>query len=189
MEQQVCCCSACLGCCSSWRRGGQRNVAGRSDGLGGPDIRNAKSATERAVGGGPAGGAPSSREGQTLGVMAATASSWDGSHLGSHDAPGAEPVFHPEAVAPPTLSPQEQEDALILAVEAAKAERDDVALSRDSVLLAKLLIARSARSEAAALLAVGSVGCKTRKVAGGACTSSYRACRSGAQRRRYDVGL
>jgi hypothetical protein len=134
---------------AAWRA---TNGAGRSDGLGGPDIRNAKSATERAVGGGPAGGAPSSGEGQTLGVMAATASSWDGSHLGSHDAPGAEPVFHPEAVAPPTLSPQEQEDALILAVEAAKAERDDVALSRDSVLLAKLLIARSARSEAAALL-------------------------------------
>ncbi len=132
---------------AAWRA---NNVAGRSNGLGGPDIRNAKSATERAVGGGPTGGAPSSGEGQTLGVMAATASSWDGSHLGSHDAPGAEPVFHPEAVAP--LSPQEQEEALVLAVAAAKAERDDAALSRDSVLLAKLLIARSARSEAAALL-------------------------------------
>ena len=83
---------------AAWRA---NNVAGRSNGLGGPDIRSAKSATERAIGGGPAGGAPSSGEGQTLGVMAATASSWDGSHLGSHDAPGAEPFFHPEAVAPP----------------------------------------------------------------------------------------
>jgi hypothetical protein len=134
---------------AAWRA---THVAGHSDGLGRPDIRNANTAKERAVGGGAAGGVPQPGEGETLGVMAVTASSWDGSHLVSHDAPGAEPAFLPEAVAPPTLSLQEQEAALILAVEAAKAERDDVALSRDSVLLAKLLIARSARSEAAALL-------------------------------------
>jgi hypothetical protein len=63
-----------------------------------------------------------------------------------------EPAYLPEAVAPPGLSLQEQEDALISAVATAKAERDDVALSRDSVRLARILIARSARSEAAALL-------------------------------------
>jgi hypothetical protein len=134
---------------AAWRA---NNVAGRSNGLGRPDIRNSKSAKEGAVVGSPAGEFPHPGGGKTLGVMAVSASSLDGGHLVPHDTPGTEPVFLPETIAPPTLSLQEQEDALVLAVEAAKAERDDVALSRDSVLLAKLLIARSARSEAAALL-------------------------------------
>lgn len=134
---------------AAWRA---TNVGGPSDDVGRRDSRSAKTTQERGTGGSPAVGVDKPGEGKTLGVMAVTAPNTDGSHLASHDAAGTEPVFHPEAVVPPILSAQEQEHALVLAVEAAKAERDDVALSRDSVLLAKLLLARSARSEAAALL-------------------------------------
>ncbi|MBY0225381.1 MAG: hypothetical protein K2Q28_06210 [Hyphomicrobium sp.] len=134
---------------AAWRA---TNVAGPSDDVGRRDSRGEKTTKDRAIVGSPAGAVEQPGEGKAVGVLAVTASNWDGSHLASHDAAGAEPVFQAEAVAPPTLSPQEQEDALVLAVAAAKAERDDAALSRDSVLLAKLLIARSARSEAAALL-------------------------------------
>jgi hypothetical protein len=47
---------------------------------------------------------------------------------------------------------QEEEEALVLALAAAKAERDDGALSRNSILLARILLSRSERGEAAALL-------------------------------------
>jgi hypothetical protein len=134
---------------AAWRA---TNVEGPSDDVGRRGSRSAKTTQERAVGGSPDSVVEELGEGKTLAVMAVTASNSDGSHLASHDAAGPEPVFHPEAIVPPTLTAQEQEEALVLAVAAAKAERDDVALSRDSVLLAKLLIARSARAEAAALL-------------------------------------
>ncbi len=133
----------------AWRA---TNVAGRTQGRGRPADRPVKSPREHEVVASPAGGVPSPSEGKALGVMAMSASSLDGSYTVAQDALGTEPVFLPESVAAPIRSLKEQEDALVLAVEAAKAVRDDVALSRDSVLLARVLIARSARSEAAALL-------------------------------------
>jgi hypothetical protein len=52
----------------------------------------------------------------------------------------------------PVLSQQEQEDNLSAAIEAAKSARDDSQISRNSVELARLLLARSARPQASVLL-------------------------------------
>lgn len=53
---------------------------------------------------------------------------------------------------PPVLSLQEQEDNLSAAIEAAKSARDDLQISHNSVALARLLLARSARPQASVLL-------------------------------------
>lgn len=60
----------------------------------------------------------------------------------------------PSGLAPtaPEYSLQEQEEALVAVVEAAKSARDDPLLSRNSVALARLLLARSARPQASVLL-------------------------------------
>jgi hypothetical protein len=52
----------------------------------------------------------------------------------------------------PVLSLQEQEDNLLAAIEVAKSARDDPQISRNSVALARLLLARSARPQASMLL-------------------------------------
>ena len=52
----------------------------------------------------------------------------------------------------PVLTLQEQEDALVLAIEEAKTARDDLLLSRRSVALARVLIARSQRPRASSFL-------------------------------------
>jgi hypothetical protein len=52
----------------------------------------------------------------------------------------------------PVLSPREQEEGLVLALEAARVARDDALLSSHSVQLARLLLVRSERPKAAQLL-------------------------------------
>jgi hypothetical protein len=116
--------------------------AGRTDrGQTRPVAANAPS--ERVVAAGLADAAAPDRDETTLGIMAMASSGMAGA---------TESGYLPDAAPPPGLSLQEQEDALVSSVAAAKADRDDVALSRDSVRLARILIARSAHAEAAALL-------------------------------------
>jgi hypothetical protein len=62
------------------------------------------------------------------------------------------------------LSHQEQEVALAMAVESAMTARDDVLLSRHSVQLARLLLARSARSQAATLLQSAALAARRAKL-------------------------
>lgn len=96
-----------------------------------------------------ASGRPS--DGRSLGIMTAPSSDhMDLSHTGSDVAGVAPPTSDVETA--PALSLQEQEETLTATVEAAKAARDDSQLSRTSVALARLLLARSARPQASQLL-------------------------------------
>lgn len=63
-----------------------------------------------------------------------------------------DPVFTPVVDESPSRSADDEEKELVLSLATAKAERDDASLSRSSVLLARLLIARSERVQAATLL-------------------------------------
>jgi hypothetical protein len=69
-----------------------------------------------------------------------------------------------QAAALTALSQQEQEVALAMAVESAMSARDDVLLSRHSVQLARLLLARSARSQAATLLQSAALAARRAKL-------------------------
>lgn len=64
----------------------------------------------------------------------------------------------------PSLSPQQQERALETALATAKSDRDDAALSRNSILLARILLSRSARDEAAALLQSAALSARRAKL-------------------------
>jgi hypothetical protein len=64
----------------------------------------------------------------------------------------------------PSPSLEQQERALQLALAAAKSERDDAALSRNSVLLARILLTRSARGEAAQLLQSAALSARRAKL-------------------------
>jgi hypothetical protein len=87
---------------------------------------------------------------EPLGVM--TASHSHQTDASSFEGDVAEALNAVPDDAPPPLSLEEQEAALVLAVETAKADRDDPILSRSSVALARLLIARSQRPQASSLL-------------------------------------
>lgn len=64
----------------------------------------------------------------------------------------------------PSLSLEQQERALETALAAARSERDDAALSRNSILLARILLSRSAREEAAALLQSAALSARRAKL-------------------------
>lgn len=92
-----------------------------------------------------------SRAVEPFGIMTTHASEHMELSGAGGDMAGASPLTS-GAPAAPDYSPQEQEEALVAAVEEAKSARDDALLSRTSVALARLLLARSARPQAAALL-------------------------------------
>lgn len=108
----------------------------RSDGLAAPaDVRPSDTA----------------HDSEPLGVMTAAASEqMDLASMGG-DAAGA-PLPGVGVERAPVVSLQEQEDSLFAAIEAAKSARDDPQISRSSVALARLLLARSARPQASVLL-------------------------------------
>ncbi len=88
---------------------------------------------------------------RTLGIMTAPASEqMDLSGVGGEMA-GPGPLPDRVDVAP-LMSLREQEETLVATVDAAKSARDDPLLSRSSVALARLLLTRSARPQAASLL-------------------------------------
>ena len=83
--------------------------------------------------------------------------------LGETPAPGVDPVLalSPE---PPVLSLAEQEDALVGAMATAKAQRDDVLLSRSGVDLARLMLKRAARPQAAVVLQTAALAARRAKL-------------------------
>ncbi len=88
---------------------------------------------------------------EPFGIMTTPASEHMDLSVADGDLAGAAPLTS-GAPAAPDHSPQDQEEALSAVVEEAKSARDDALLSRSSVALARLLLARSARPQASTLL-------------------------------------